>query len=321
MKQRTASLLLMSCLLAAPLLAQTTIGGVACNSGLLNGAYAVAITGRQVTTQVLATDSAVKSHVTTSGAFVSVFQANGSANFDGQSQVTISLTAETAQAVATPLTWSGTYSVQANCAGVINITTGGTATLNLALYRVGLNPITFDFLMSGSDATYTYSGSGNTQPTGCSAGTFDGVYTFNGTGFALTGTAVSGAQNGTGLLQFDGVSAVTVNVTMATLGAAPSALTLTGSYSVTSNCLGSAALKDASNNSYAMSFSIYNSTVANAASYVGLVQGSKFIIAGNVHAAYGQPAASAAVHRWGDAPALVMVAKPKSGSAYRGGRA
>ncbi len=205
MKRRTASLFSMSCLLAAPLLAQPTIGGGTCNSASLSGVYAVSITARQVTA---------------SGTFTGVLQANGSANFDGLNTVTISLVANTGQAVAAPLTWSGTYSVQANCAGVINITTGGSATLNLAIYQVGLSPITFDFLLSGSDANYTYSGTGNTQPAGCSASTFSGVYTFNGTGFALTGTSVSGVENGTGVLQFDG-------------GGTCSAASLNGTYTLT----------------------------------------------------------------------------------------
>ena len=144
----------------------------------------MSITGRQVTTTAM-----------TSGTFTNVFQASGSATFDGLSKVTITLTADTNHAVATSLTWSGNYSVQANCAGVMNITTGGSATLNLAFYDGGV-----DFLMSGSDASYTYSGGGNTQPGGCSVSTFSGVYTLTGAGFALNASAVSGAENGTGLL-------------------------------------------------------------------------------------------------------------------------
>ena len=250
-------------------------------------------------------------------------QANGSATFDGLSQVTLSLVANTGKAVATPLTWSGTYSVQADCAGVINVTTttGGSATLNMAIYQVGLNPVTFDFLLSGSDGSSTYSGTGNTQPAGCSAGTFSGVYAFNSTGFALNGTSVSGVENGSGLLQFDGVSKLTVNLTMSASGAAPSALVLTGSYSISANCLGSATLTDASSNSYLMSFSVYNASLANSAGYVGLARSSTFLVTGNAHATYGQPTANAAGHGPGDRPALGMVEKPWSGSADRGGRA
>jgi len=290
MTRRTASLLSIACLLAMPLLAQTTmIGGGACNSASLNGIYSVSITGRQVTTTAM-----------TSGVYASVFQANGSATFDGLSKVAISMMANTNQALATASTWSGTYSVQANCAGAINVTTGGSATLNLALYDGGT-----DFLVSGSDASYTYSGTGNTQPAGCSVSTFSGVYTLTGTGFALTASAVTGAQDGTGLMQFDGLGGVTVNITMSRAGAASSALTLTGSYTVSSGCLGSATLKDAGANAYAMSFSIYNDTVNNAAFYATLARGSTFLIAGSGHAIFGQPTANAA----------------PSGSADRGTRA
>jgi hypothetical protein len=281
----------------------------------LNGAYAFTITGRQVSTAE--TSAIARSHITTAGTLTNVFQANGSATFNGLSTVTITLSAGTNQTVSSPLTWSGTYSVQSNCAGVINITTGGSATLNLAIFQATQNPATFNFLVSGSDATYSYSGNGNTQPVLCSAGTFSGVYTFSATGFALTAGAVSGAENGTGLLQFDGVSQVIANISMATLGAAPSALTLTGSYSISSSCMGSATLTDASANSYTMSFSIYNATVANAASYVGFAQSSKFLVGGNVHATYGQPVPTAVVQRPDATPALAA----KAISANRGGRA
>jgi hypothetical protein len=309
MNRSIASVFFMSILLAAPLLAQTTIGGGACSSATLDGVYDVAITSRQVSS---------------SGTFTGVFQSTGLATFDGLSAVTISLTSNTGQVVGTALTWSGSYSVQADCAGVINVTSGGSATLNVAVYNQGN-----DFLLSGSDAAnYIYSGSGVTQPAtatpagaGCSASTFSGVYTFNGTGFALTGTAVSGAENGSGLLQFDGVSKVTVNVSMSALGAAPSALTLTGTYSISSNCLGLATLTDVSGNSYEMNFSIYNTSAANGAASLGLAQVSKFLVTGNAHFVYTQPAGSAAVRGLGDSPALVMVAKPKSGSADQGGRA
>jgi hypothetical protein len=160
--------------------------------------------------------------------------------------------------------------------------------LNLALYDSGS-----DFLISGSDASYTYSGTAITQPASCSASTLDGIYTLTGTGFALTTTAVSGAEDGTGLLQFDGLGHVTVNITMSTVGAAASALTLTGTYTVSAGCLGTAALTDPSANAYVMSFSIYNSNATTTAFYAMLAQSSKFLIAGSGHAIYGQPTASA----------------------------
>jgi hypothetical protein len=169
-------------LLAAPLLAQTQIGGGTCSSSSLNGTYAVSITGRQVSA---------------SGAFTSMLQANGTATFDGLSTVAIALTEDTNQAVATPLTWSGTYSVEANCVAIANITSGGSATLNVLIYNQGK-----DFTLSGSDATYSYGGDGLIQPSSatCSTATLNGVYTFDATGYALTSTSVSGVTNGAGVI-------------------------------------------------------------------------------------------------------------------------
>jgi len=258
-------------LLAAPLVAQTQIGGGTCSSASLNGTYAVSLTGRQVSA---------------SGTFMSVLQANGSATFDGLSMVTFSLTENTNQALGMPQSWSGTYSVQANCAALVNITSGGDATLNVMAYNQGK-----DFLMTGSDASYSYSGSGVTQPTGCSASTLNGVYTFNATGFALSTTSVSGTADGAGLLQFDGQGNLTVNVSSTTGGNTTATATLTGSYSISSNCLGSAMLTDSSSNSYLMSFSIYSVAVANTNFYASLARASNFLMIGGGHTAYGQPTA------------------------------
>jgi hypothetical protein len=254
------------------MLAQTTIGGGSCTSATVKGVYAVTITGRQVTT---------------SGNFTNVFQANGSATFDGLNAVAVALTTDTGSLAGTPLTWSGTYSVQANCAGTVTIATGGSATFNLALYAAG-----GDFVLTGNDATYSYSGSGVTQPASCSAATFAGVYTMSGTGYSLSSSAVSGAAALSGLLQLDGQSVITANLSI-TQGASTSTVTLTGSYSLSSNCLGSAALTDSKGGSYVMGFSVYSATkVYSSNVYVTLAQSGKFLISGTAHATYGQPTAS-----------------------------
>jgi hypothetical protein len=252
------------------LMAQTTIGGASCNSSMLSGNYAFSITGRQVTS---------------AGNFTNVFQANGSANFDGQSVAKIALTTGTLQAASSPLTWSGTYTVQANCAGVVTITNGGTAVLNLVLYDQGV-----DFLVSGNDAIYSYSGSGNNQPTACSAATLSGVYMFTATGYSLSGSSTNGFAAGTGLLQFDGVSGITVNATLSALGTTTSGTVLTGSYSVSSTCLGSATLTSSKGASYVMSFSIENVTKVNMTDFlVTLAQSGSLLLSGSGHPVYGQP--------------------------------
>lgn len=269
---QTALRLVFFWILAMPVVAQTQIGGGTCNSASLTGTYALSITGRQVTA---------------AGIFTNVLQANGSATFDGLSTIAITVTEETNQAAGTPLNWSGTYSVQANCAAMVNITSGGSATLNVMIYNQGKN-----FLMSGADATYSYSGDGVTQATGCSASTLNGVYTFNATGYALTANSVSGLANGAGLLQFDGQGSLTVNLSSTSGGTTIAGLNLTGSYAVSSNCLGSATLTDSNSHSFVMSFSIYSITVANTNFYATLAGASNFLMSGGGHTAYGQPMSS-----------------------------
>jgi hypothetical protein len=279
---RSAVLLTLSGLLAAPFvtqtaIAQTTIGGASCNSSMLSGTYAFSLTGRQVTS---------------AGSFTNVLQGNGSANFDGQSVVTITLTTGTLQAASSPLSWSGTYTVQANCAGVVTISNGGTAVLNIALYDQGV-----DFVVSGNDAIYSYTGSGNNQPTGCSAATLSGVYMFTATGYSLSGSSVNGILDGTGLLQFDGVSSITLNASLSTIGATTSGTVLTGSYSVSGTCVGTATLTN-SKGTYAMSFSIENVSKVNMTDFlVTLAQSGSLLLSGSGHPVYGQPVTPTAADR------------------------
>jgi len=273
----TALLFAFACLFATPVLAQTpSIGGGSCNSSSLNGTYALTLTGRQVTS---------------AGAFTNVFQANGSATFDGLSGVSISLTADTLQALATSLAWSGSYSIQSNCEGQLTVSTGGSATFNLVLYNVGSAGGTA-FLLTGNDATYTYSGSGNTQPASCSVGMLSGVYTFNATGYSLNGTAVNGSADSAGLLQFDGQGNLTTNITAVTLGSSSSESgAITGTYSI-SNCLGLFTLSD-SKHSYSMSISITGGNkTASTTAFVTFSRSGSFILSGTAHAAYGQPTSS-----------------------------
>ncbi len=257
---------------AAPLLAQTQIGGGTCSSSSLSGLYAVSITGRQVSA---------------TGTFTSAFQANGSANFDGLSKVTLALTSDTPQAVGTALNWSGTYSVQANCAGVVTITTGGSATLNVVVYTQGNA-----FLVTGHDANYSYTGNGNDLPAACSTAMVSGSYALTGTGFGFSGNAVSGVEDASGLVQFDGQGKATASITLAS-GAASTAIAASGSYSMPSSCVGSATLTDSQGNSYVMALSV---TAGNATAdtdfFVTLAQASKFMLSGAAHTLAGPLAAT-----------------------------
>src|SRR5271156_5528451 len=104
------------CLLAIPLAAQPQIGGGTCTSSTLNGTYSLTLSGRDLSSGV---------------AFSTVSQGIGLATFDGQSQVSFTLTNNTNKAFGVTQTMSGTYSLQSNCIGAVNITIGDTATFIL----------------------------------------------------------------------------------------------------------------------------------------------------------------------------------------------
>jgi hypothetical protein len=226
------------CLLAAPLLAQPQIGGGTCTSSTLNGAYSLMLTGRDLSSAV---------------AFSNILQGIGTATFDGLSKVTFSLTNNTNKTTGVPQTQSGTYSLQSNCIGVVNITSGDTASYILGVYNTGEA-----YFITGQDGTYSLLGSGNTVPASCTAGTLTGVYTFNGNGDSLTSGTIAGVNNISGLLTFDGTSAVTGTWFVSASGTSKSTAT-TGTYAVTAGCTATANVTDSSGNAYALVFAI-NST-------------------------------------------------------------
>lgn len=271
---RTGFRWLLPLLAVAPLAAQTQIGGGTCSSSSLTGGYAMTLTGRQLAS---------------SGTFANVLQANGVATFDGQSKVNVTLHADTLTGVAATLNWSGSYTVQANCQGSLSLSTGDTASFNLVVYNQGN-----DFLITGSDSNYAYSGGGGVQPTNsCTTAKLSGTYSFNSTGYEFSNGAVSGIGDGVGLIQFDGVSAVTVNASVWTAGAVSTTLTLNGTYSVSANCTASATLSDGKGNSYSMSMSLTGASgVAITGFDTTLAQASKLILTGNGHPVYGQPTAA-----------------------------
>ena len=125
MKRRYTTLLpILFCLPAMPALAQTAIGGGACTSSALNGTYEFLLSGRQVSA---------------SGAVSKVFQAVGTAAFDGLSRVTLTMTANVvgpSQSFGTPLVYMGSYSLQSNCVGSMSITSGDAATFALEALSV-----------------------------------------------------------------------------------------------------------------------------------------------------------------------------------------
>ncbi|HUB83423.1 MAG TPA: hypothetical protein VMB03_31700 [Bryobacteraceae bacterium] len=239
---------------------QPAIGGGTCNSATLSGAYEVLLSGRQLTS---------------AGAVTQIFQGVGTANFNGLSKVTVSLTANTVtttQNFGTPITWNGTYSLQANCIGAMTITIGGTATFSLEAYtQPGSATVASGFAVIGSDSSYAYNGTGTMQPATCPS-TISGAHEFNATGSGLTGAVANSTLDVAGMLQFDGMGNVTgtwtqvSNLTSTTVSAG-------GTYTVGEGCLASAVMTDTSNNKYTFSFSF-----SSASPNFGLIASSPAVI-------------------------------------------
>ena len=244
MKPRYTTLLpIFLCLPAAPLLAQPAIGSSPCNSSTLNGAYELILSGRQVAA---------------TGVIAQLFQAVGTATFDGLSKVTFTMTANTvttSQSFGKALVYSGTYSLQSNCLGAINITGGDTGTFTLESFNAGKT-----FAVIGSDATFAYNGTGNAQPATCPT-TLSGVHEFNATGNSLSGATVTAVLDVAGVLQFDGQGNATANWTQVS-NLTSTTVSATGTYSVSSGCVASVTLTDTANNKYAVSMSIYSTAPA-----------------------------------------------------------
>jgi len=251
MKVHGAILTFLACLPAVPLAAQTQIGGGTCSSASLSGIYSLTLSGRDVSS---------------SATFSKVSQGIGTATFDGQSKVTFSLTTNTNATAGVPQTLSGTYSLQANCLGLLNLATGDTASFTLAAFNNPLQAIANNFLITGQDGVYSFTGSGNLVPASCTASLLSGTYAFNATEFPLTAGSISGVGNISGLLTFDGTSAVTttwyVSQTTTTTD------TTSGQYSVASGCTAAARVTDPAGTAWTLVFTI---TTTN---------GSDFILSG-----------------------------------------
>jgi uncharacterized protein (TIGR03437 family) len=246
--------------------AQPQIGGGTCSTASLSGNYAVTLAGRQAS----------------STAFTSVYQANGVANYDGQGNVTFTLTANSNVSAVQPVKEAGTASISSNCTGTL---TFPTETFNLAVYNQGKG-----FLFSGTDNISSFSGNGSAQPATCLTATLSGVYAFSANGFNLSGTTISSVADITGLLQFDGQSKLTADWTM-TSGTAMTQVSGTGTYAVNtpSSCLGSATLADTNGKAYTFAFSLNDPTGAN---FLLLVSGPQITFSGTGHSSFLNPSQS-----------------------------
>ena len=252
-----------ACLLAMAfaltVVAQPQIGGGTCNSSTLNGTYSLTLAGRDLNP---------------STQFSNIQQGVGTATFDGLSVVTFNFTNNTNKAVGVAVKESGTYSLQSNCIGVINITSGDTATYVLGAYNTGAS-----YFITGQDGTYSLIGSGTTLPASCTTSTFNGTYSFNGNGFVLNSGSIVGGSYLSGLGVFDGAGNVTTTANISIDGATTSQSTK-GTYTVLPGCTATATYTDISGNTYSVAYTI---TSANGA-FIGVIgsPNSIFSISGRI---------------------------------------
>ena len=230
--------------------AQAAATAAACTASSLNGTYELTLSGRLapggVTTKILASD--------------------GTAMFDGLGKVTFTLMSNAvngSQAFGVPLVYSGTYSLQSNCQGSININSGDTATFAVVAYSI--NATTQQartFALVGTDATYAYNGSGTVQPSACALSTLSGEWPFSANGNSLSGPTNTGIVDLAGVMQFDGRGNATASWTQAS-NTASTNVSATGTYTATAACLGTLTLTDTANNTYTGSVSVFGAAANN----------------------------------------------------------
>jgi hypothetical protein len=257
MKVRHALLSCWPFLLALPILAQPQIGGGNCSTATLTGSYSATLTGRGLT-------SGVAFAITTEGV--------GSVTFDGQSKVTFNLTTNTNKTLGTAQTLTGTYTLQANCVGAVTITSGDSATFTLEAYNQGK-----DYLLTGQDGVYAFTGSGSVLPATCPTSLTAGSYPVNGTGFGLASSAISSVFNVLGLIQFSGTNTIVMNLFEAANGGSKN-ISATGTYTLGTNCSATASLTDSAGNTYALvlefTASTGNNFILSSASTGGIFSGT-----------------------------------------------
>jgi uncharacterized protein (TIGR03437 family) len=228
---------------AAPFLAHAQLTPVTCSATSVAGTYSLVLNGRDVTTG--------------SALFTKVYNAVGTITFDGVGLVTATLTSNTNSSANTAQKLSGTYAIPSNCVGTITFTSGDNATMTIVPFNNGSN-----FVLAGQDGTYIFTGSGNPQPVACSNSNLSGGYAFSGNGYALASGQITLLNNISGELMFDGAGNVTGSWAIATqTNSTPD--TVTGQYTVTSACVGTATVTDPGGTAYSLAYTITSADGSN----------------------------------------------------------
>jgi hypothetical protein len=243
------------------MLAQPQIGGGTCSTATLSGNYSATLTGRTLNAGLVYTGTS---------------ESIGSVTFDGQSKVTFNVTSNTNKGFGTAQTLSGTYTLQANCSGQVTITAGDAATFTLSSYNQGK-----DYLLTGQDGAYAFTGSGSVLPATCPTTLTAGTYPVNGTGFGLASGAIASTLNVLGVIQLSGTNNIAMNLTEVT-NTGNKSIASTGTYTLGTNCSATATLTDSSGASYSLVFEFTSGNGQNfilaSSSAAGVFSGSGRIL-------------------------------------------
>ncbi|MBZ5595498.1 MAG: hypothetical protein LAP39_24910 [Acidobacteriia bacterium] len=206
-----------------------------CKSATLSGAYGYLMTGQIFLSQV---------------GFVS-FTDSGSLTWNGSGKVTGSSTLNVDGQIASR-TLTGTYTVNADCTGSLKYTDNLTNSASINMVIIG-SGVQIQFMESDSGAAI--SGNAKPQQTNCTAQDVSGAYGFGLRGgfYDSTGTFQPFADSGT--LTSDGNGTFTLSDT-ASIGGTAGNRSMSGKYTVSSNCTGSTTLADSAGNSTALNFTV-----------------------------------------------------------------
>jgi len=205
-----------------------------CTSATLTGDYGYLMTGQ----------------IFNSTAGFIPFADSGSLNWNGSSKVTGSSSLNVGGGINSR-TLTGTYTVNSDCTGSFTYTDnlGNSASINLVIIGGGTE---IQFLET--DSGTTISGNAKPQQTHCTALDVSGSYTFSISGgfYDTTGTFEPFADAGT--LTSDGNGTFNLNDT-ASIGGNVGARSMSGQYTMNSNCTGTTTLAG-SGNSTALTFAV-----------------------------------------------------------------
>ena len=177
----------------------------------------------------------------------------GVMTFDGAGNVTASYESITAGVPKTG-TWGGTYSVNSDGVGAIELTTGSTARFAMTLNSTAAGVAHgLQLLLTNDGNNEVVSGTAVLQSTG--AETYS-VASLKGT-FAVLGNSwtakVGDKREGvTGIITFDGKGNLTSTVTVMWGGKLHAAITETGTYTVNSDGIGNELLSGGSHHAFAL---------------------------------------------------------------------